>query len=172
MYKNKIFIFLVLILFFEISNAKEENLSVTYEVAKVGDWEITLVRDAKAAEELDIDRRGGTLGIYEINGSPLFFGAIVISPKSVITSLTVKNKEKSYELDVSDMYSRVLKPRPNPENFYRIWCEDICIVRANFLDDASSFVVEWQIKDGVAERTIIADMRHPYIYAELLKSFE
>lgn len=70
------------------------------------------------------------------------------------------------------MYSSDLKPRSNPEDFYRIWCENVCIVRANFIDGARSFVAEWQIDNGVTERTIIADMRHPYIYAELLKSFE
>jgi hypothetical protein len=90
----------------------------------------------------------------------LVFGSADEMPKTFVRSITATFAGRSYSLDVSQMYnawgSRPLEYKGSVRYFGGS-CEDAlnCTLRGLFSDAAGSYVAEWQIVNGVSERTIL-----------------
>lgn len=99
--------------------------------------------------------------VCRINGQ-LPFGTSFGLPKTYLKKISISFKEKSYLLDVSNMYnawgSRPLE-YPGKIRFFGGKCSDInnCQIRGLFSDAAGSFVAEWRIVNGQQVRTVLTD---------------
>jgi hypothetical protein len=103
---------------------------------------------------------GGDHGCI-INGH-VPFGSDNEIPKTFTKSITATYQDKSYSLDVSDMFNawgtRPLEVK-GAVRYFGGKCRDAknCELRGIFSDGAGSYVAEWQIIHGVPFRTILTN---------------
>jgi hypothetical protein len=99
--------------------------------------------------------------VCRINGH-VPFGISFGLPKTYVRKISISFKERSYLLDVSNMYnawgSRPLE-YPGKIRYFGGKCSDInnCQIRGLFSDGAGSFVAEWRIVNGRQVRTVLTD---------------
>lgn len=97
--------------------------------------------------------------VCQINGK-YPFGAAARIPATYLAKLTASIKGQEYSLNSSNMFNawgdRSVKLESGTQYFSGV-CnhEKWCTFRGLFSDAAGAFVAEWQIRDGVPERTII-----------------
>ena len=94
-----------------------------------------------------------------INGSSPY-GVDGTTPKTYLSKLTAIINGKKFVLDSSNMFNawgtRPLE-YPGAVKYFAGICQskNWCTLRGLFSDAAGSFVAEWQIRQGIPERTII-----------------
>jgi len=85
-------------------------------------------------------------------------------PKMELRYIKIKIKDKTYQLETSNMYdawgSRPIKHESGIE-YFSVVCTDSesCDARGTFSDGAGSFVGEWQIRFGVVQRTVLSNQK-------------
>jgi len=88
------------------------------------------------------------------------FGSADEIPKTYVKSITATFGERSYSLDVSQMYD-AWGGRPvevkGAVRYFGGRCYDPmnCTLRGLFSDAAGSYVAEWQITNGISGRTVL-----------------
>jgi hypothetical protein len=88
------------------------------------------------------------------------FGSAGEIPTTYVKSITATFRERSYSLDVSQMYNawggRPLEVK-GAVRYFGGRCSDPmnCTLRGLFSDAAGSYVAEWQIADGISVRTVL-----------------
>jgi hypothetical protein len=96
-----------------------------------------------------------------INGHIPFGNALTI-PKSYVKKLDVSYSDRSYSLDVSNMYNawggRPLESR-QAVRYFGGRCDDQenCRFRGLFSDAAGAFAAEWVVMGGLSARTVLTD---------------
>ena len=144
---------LISLLFAFYSNAEEKQFDLgSGLLVKIeekpflsSEWEITYCENGTS--------------VCQINGS-YPFGAAARIPKTYLSKLAVSFKGKEYALDSSAMFN-AWGERPlfyeNGIQYFAGVCnhDNWCTLRGLFSDSAGSFVAEWQLRDGVVQRTII-----------------
>lgn len=99
--------------------------------------------------------------ICRINGH-VPFGSALELPKTYVKSISVSYQGRSYFLNASDMYDawgeRPLEVK-GAVRYFGGKCADVknCQFRGLFSDAAGSFVAEWQIVNGLSNRTVLTD---------------
>jgi len=102
------------------------------------------------------------ISVCRINGK-VPHGVAVEKPKTYLKELMISYKGKSYRLDSSNMFNAWGKrPLEYPSwniRYFGGHCHDenLCVVRGLFADGGATFVAEWQVVDGIAERTVITE---------------
>jgi hypothetical protein len=90
----------------------------------------------------------------------LVFGSADEMPRTYLRSITATFAGRSYSLDVSQMYnawgSRPLEFK-GAVRYFGGRCQDAlnCTLRGLFSDAGGAYVAEWQIVNGVSERTVL-----------------
>jgi hypothetical protein len=90
----------------------------------------------------------------------LVFGSAVEMPRTYVRSITAAFAGRRYSLDVSQMYNawgtRPLEIK-GAVRYFGGRCEDAlnCTLRGLFSDAGGAYVAEWQIVNGVSQRTIL-----------------
>jgi hypothetical protein len=99
--------------------------------------------------------------ICRINGhAPI--GTAFGLPKTYVKSIVAKYQDKSYSLDVSDMYDawgeRPLEYKGSIR-YFGGKCFDLqnCQFRGLFSDGGGAFVAEWRVVNGLMFRTVLSD---------------
>jgi hypothetical protein len=88
-------------------------------------------------------------------------GAAFGLPKTYVKGISISYQNRSYSLDVSDMYDawgqRPLE-RKGVVRYFGGKCFDQknCQFRGLFSDGAGSFVAEWRVVDGLPVRTVLS----------------
>jgi hypothetical protein len=123
-----------------------------------------IVKITEAAFQKKLFKVSGCTGsnaICRINGhTPV--GSALELPKTYVKRILVSYQDQSYSLDASDMYDAWGK-RPlevaGAVRYFGGKCSDAknCQFRGLFSDAAGSFVAEWQIVNGLSNRTVLTD---------------
>ena len=160
----RIFSTFILLLFLATASGEEKKFDLG------GGLTLHLEEREFISSDWDIEQCPGTETICRINGR-VPFGVDGSTPKQYLHKLAVTNGDQVYLLDTSNMFNawgnRPLQYRENVKYFYGV-CHNIrwCTFRGIFSDGAGSFVAEWQVRDGLSERTIITgaqDIVHLFI---------
>ncbi len=88
-------------------------------------------------------------------------GVASSSPKTYVKKILISYQNRSYSLDVSDMYDAWGQRPLEREGVVRYFggkCFDSknCQFRGLFSDGAASFVAEWRVVDGLPVRTVLS----------------
>ena len=124
---------------------------------------LTVVLDERRFErnEWRIDRCGASDHLCRINGK-VPFGVDGTEPVTYLHSLILHYRNAEYSLDTSNMFN-AWRDRPveypGTVKYLAGHCSSprSCVLRGIFSDAAGSFVAEWQVRDGLAERTILTN---------------
>lgn len=170
-YSRKIiFTGIVLVSYLIISNfvyANKDALVSRFNFSITETIQIKMELHKVLGREFDIKRCGKkNMWICSINGNTLFYGVLMDLPELYMKSLTLTVNDEIYKLNVANMY--IMSP-PKKENF-KVLCENDkwCVVFAAFYDAGATYFVRWQIRDGVAKRTMILKMRSDIIWDEVI----
>jgi hypothetical protein len=121
--------------------------------------EITIIESPFQKANFDVEGCSEQSMGCRINGY-IPYGVAFGLPKTFVKSITVLFQDKSYELDVSNMYNawgnRPLEYTDSVRYFGgKCFDKKSCHFRGIFSDASGSFVAEWVIINGYVTRTVL-----------------
>ncbi len=150
MYKNYFLLLLTMIYLstYAIDNVATINDSVTFFISE------ELFDSSKVY--IQYCKNDNKKTVYQINNGPIY-GVDRSLPKTYVKSIVLKVGQKKYCLDSRYMYNAWGK-RVNKKIKYlgtHFYDQNNGVVRGVFSDASGTFVVQWQITNGIAFREVL-----------------